>query len=113
MKNLRKVYLILLSILPISSVSFAAEFERQIGNAYNEAEFDFSGEMLRKLEAESDQDMSPYYEFMDKYEIESLETLKTREYKPHLNRMLKFYVDEKFGNNSSVAASLSQITGEH
>lgn len=104
MKQIRKIILALLSILPIQAISFAAEFSESV---------EFPSVDLKKLEEEFfnklDNKMLPpkYYTFLEKHEIYSSEELK-QENADILYKLLFRYSVERI-DSKIMASSASSI----
>ncbi len=107
--NLRKVLLFFISLLPISSVSFAMTYDDALGDRHSEKHFNLEDEMIRRLESGNISD--EYYSFLVKYEIEDADDLLSSKRSKHRNRMLTRFTSE-FKGIEVAAGALSEIIGE-
>jgi len=107
--NLRKIILFFISLLPISSVSFAMTYDDALGDRHSEKHFNLEDEMIRRLE--SGDISEKYYNFLAKYEIEDVEDLMSSKRNKHRNLMLTRFTSD-FQGVQVAAGALSEIIGE-
>lgn len=104
--RLRKILLFFISLLPISSVSFAMTYDDALGDRHSEEYYDLEGEMIRRIQNGNISD--EYYDFLDKNQIEDMSDLMSAARNRHRSRMLTKFKSDVEGVET-VAGALSEI----
>lgn len=114
MKKSRRSILGILSLLPFSSVAFAQEFNCMTGSGhlYGNAggnDPDYESEMLRRL---NEGTLGPkYYDFLDRHQVPSYESLETQEYSRHRGRLTKEFISDIYSGGGVAAMSSGALSG--
>jgi len=104
--NIRKILLFFISLLPISSISFAKAYDDALGDRHSEKHFNLEDEMVRRLNSGDIPDK--YYSFLDKYEIKDTRELLSSKRNRHRKLLLKKFTDE-FKGIEVTASAVSEI----
>ncbi len=100
MNPLKKAIFWLLAILPLGSISYAADYELHV-------ETPDSGDIISQFEESFSEETLPqkYYYYMDKHGIITLEDLRAeRNYRHFLQMLLEFEKDSQYGVTASGGA---------
>jgi len=87
----KKVILYFLSLLPISSISFATDFSLYFNN-YNQEKVDVEAEFLEKLD--SYQLPAKYYKFLREHDIKTSEQLLSEEFETYRMKLVEEYIKD-------------------
>ena len=89
--KIKKAFISLLTMLPISSIAFAADYNlNSIGDSQDSIEVE--EEFLQRLE--DNQLPLKYYRFLKQHQISNSEQLQSDEYSEHKNRLLDEYFND-------------------
>ncbi len=108
-KHTRRSILGILSMLPISSVAFASDFSARLGGGnMPDGDFDYEGEMMRRLDEGTLGDK--YYDFLNRHKVEP-QDLAAPKFLKHRVRLTKEFVSDIHNPKMDqlVAATLSAI----